>query len=166
MSVAWMNRDAETGRMMSVPVDHRLAALLDRSSPGGCWVWTGGTFKSGYGRTFHDGKSRRVHRVMWERINGAIPGELSVLHSCDNRRCANPAHLRLGTHEDNMRDMAERGGSAGERNGRAKLTRVAVECLRATWGAGVFTRRQLAKWWGISRNQVDNIISGRQWVLE
>lgn len=156
------NRDAVTGRMVEIPVAERLAAGLDKT--GECWNWTGGTFSSGYGRIWVDGRTQRVHRVVWERERGEIPSGLSLLHSCDNRRCANPAHLRLGTHQDNMRDMAERGGSAGERNGRAKLTRVSAECLRVFAATGVATQQEIAKWWGISRNQVQNIVSGRQWV--
>ena len=29
------------------------------------------------------------------------PGELCVLHTCNNKRCCNPEHLKLGTHGEN-----------------------------------------------------------------
>lgn len=36
------------------------------------------------------------------------PSNVHALHSCDVRLCCNPAHLRWGTHQENMRDRAER----------------------------------------------------------
>ena len=46
--------------------------------------------------------------------NGPIPPSDAyhgtvVMHICDNRICCNPNHLRLGTHDDNMADMAAKG---------------------------------------------------------
>ena len=47
-----------------------------------------------------------------------------VLHSCDNRKCTNPDHLRIGNHGDNNKDMCNRNRANyvnGENQGSSKL---------------------------------------------
>jgi hypothetical protein len=46
---------------------------------------------------------------VWEEINGPIPTDKWVLHRCHNKACVNPEHLYLGTHRENMQDMARSG---------------------------------------------------------
>ena len=46
-----------------------------------------------------------------------------VLHSCHNRKCCNPAHLRAGNAKDNVKDMHDAGRanpSTGDKNGARK----------------------------------------------
>jgi hypothetical protein len=79
-----------------------------------CWDWIGATDTSGYGMVRVPGprtsnKRVRSSRFAWEIANGPIPDGLHVLHSCDNTRCCNIRHLRLGTAADNTRDKMERG---------------------------------------------------------
>lgn len=92
-----------------------------------CWNWTGyvsGCLKyvEGYGQFSYGKISIRSHRFSWELHNGKIPSGMFVCHKCDNTRCVNPLHLFLGTHDDNMKDMQEKGRCAhSERNSRTKL---------------------------------------------
>ncbi len=73
-----------------------------------CWLWQGGLCK-GYGHIKIAGKTKKVHRVYWEILNGPIPDGLFVCHNCDIRNCVNPTHLFVGTHTDNMQDMIKKG---------------------------------------------------------
>jgi hypothetical protein len=77
-----------------------------------CWEWQGATGDAGHGHLGPSGAVRRhvqAHRLAWEFFNGQIPAGMSVCHHCDNPPCCNPAHLFVGTHADNMRDMARKG---------------------------------------------------------
>ena len=77
-------------------------AKVSKSST--CWVWTGSRSWKQYGRVRMGSHSYQAHRVSWEMVNGPIEKDLWVLHRCDNPPCVNPAHLFLGTNEDNIKD--------------------------------------------------------------
>lgn len=63
----------------------------------GCWEWTAGKSREGYGN-FWDGKGMfRSHRVSYEWEYGPIPDGLQVDHICINESCVRPDHLRLAT---------------------------------------------------------------------
>ncbi len=71
----------------------------------GCWGWNGYIAKTGYSilssRYLNES---RAHRISYILHKGKIPKGLFVLHSCHNRACTNPDHLRIGTNKENMRD--------------------------------------------------------------
>lgn len=82
----------------------------------GCWPWLAAKTKDGYGQFNVGGRMQYAHRVSYGMFVGPI-GEYHVLHRCDNPSCVRPDHLFLGTHDDNMKDMAakDRSGRAGGR---------------------------------------------------
>lgn len=76
----------------------------------GCIEYSG--YRSnGYGVIKLNGKSQKAHRVSYILEHGEIPEGMVVRHKCDNPACFNIAHLELGTQQDNIKDMHERGRS-------------------------------------------------------
>lgn len=127
-----------------------------------CWLWTGKRNRRGYGQVRVGRRVVLAHRAAWELWSGAAPPVGShVLHTCDTPACVRPDHLWLGTHQENMADMARKGRSPhGERNRAAKLTEAAVRDIRAS--AGV-TRTELARRHGVSIALVSQVARGLLW---
>lgn len=74
-----------------------------------CWLWKNSKKNWTYGVFSNGDKMVTAHRFSWEHSNGEVKNGLFVLHKCDNPPCVNPDHLFLGTHQDNMKDMMEKG---------------------------------------------------------
>lgn len=144
-------------------------AKVDQSpGPDGCWPWIASRHYHGYGR-FRVGRHAHTaaHRVAWALHNGRDPGQMFVCHSCDNRWCCNPAHLWLGTNDDNMADMNAKGRhhappSKGELNGNAKLTKEQVEFIKKQIEAGK-TNTSIALLFEITHQLVSRIRRGKAW---
>jgi len=69
----------------------------DRPDLGPCWLWLGGLNGAGYG-SFEGTVS---HRWAYEHFVGPIPPGLTIDHLCDNKPCANPAHMKPATYFEN-----------------------------------------------------------------
>lgn len=119
----------------------RFWAKVHISSEAACWNWTASKFRRGYGAftwasRFGRSTPQGAHRCAWEMTHGAIPKCQHVLHSCDNRGCVNPAHLFIGTHDDNMKDAARKGRLHGPRPANQKLSPEQVADIRARLSSG------------------------------
>lgn len=87
--------------------------------PDECDIWMGSSDKKkGYGFFSFRGAVVKVHRLQWIINYGNIPNGLFVLHRCDNPSCVKLGHLFLGTNQDNMTDMKEKGR---HNNGKSKV---------------------------------------------
>lgn len=125
----------------------------------GCWPWIGSKRKpfKRYAYTTGEfkinGKEFKSHRASWILFNGDIPYGKHVLHKCHKPLCVNPDHLYLGTHLDNMKDMA-----LSQRSYHMKLNKEQV--------IDIFNSKEqtivLARKYGVDRCTIKRIRYGRK----
>jgi hypothetical protein len=99
------------------------------------------------------GKVLKAHRVCYALFRGEPTGAV-VRHSCDTPKCCNPAHLLLGSVQDNIDDRVARERTPrGEQHWRSKLTNVQRREIFLAAG----THEAISKRFGVSRALVSLI---------
>lgn len=140
------------------PVD--VFKFIDMRGPDECWRWLGtwGGRSTDTRPYFQANGVRKIaYRWVWELVHGVqLQQHELVLHSCDQGAypvgCMNPAHHRIGTVEDNARDMTAR-----QRHG---LPHNVVKAIRRLLDQGRL-QSEIAKLYGLSPEIVSAIATGR-----
>lgn len=157
---------------LSLTEQNKFWHKVDMSAgPDACWPWAGYVREAGYGVCCFRAVEYKAHRVAFFLACGRLKTDLLVLHSCDNRRCCNPRHLRQGTPKQNSQDSVKRGRNTrlrGEHNGKAKLTRRQVKSIKkmlrdAAAGRLRVYQYQIAERHGVSAATVSYLKNGGRW---
>lgn len=137
----------------------------------GCWNWTGGLNKSGYGTMAPTEFGTLAHRISYGLNVGPIPKGngthgTCVCHKCDNTKCVNPDHLFLASNAENVADRDAKGRHnplRGSANGMAKLTEKQVREIRLMYPCeGVFLRH-VAERYSITTTTVSDVVNRKIW---
>lgn len=146
-------------------LDKRFWKMVNKTDS--CWLWTGKLHRTGYGliSDMINGKRKdiRAHRVSYKIHHGSLPDDMFVCHTCDTRNCVNPAHLFLGTNQENVNDMVQKKRQAhGSKNGHSKLSPEQVsEIMTSTE-----TQTELAKRYGVCQSQISRIKTGITYSIQ
>jgi len=145
----------------------------------GCWLWLGALDHDGYGSFYvKRNVEPKAHRFSYELYCEPIPENLSVLHKCDNPCCVNPDHLFVGTQDDNMKDMKNKGrhrnpeinglklhpekAARGEKVNTAKLTE--KDCYKVVeYYKQGYTQKQISEIYNVHYTTIGGVINGRYW---
>ena len=125
----------------------------------GCWIWTGGHTKEGYGRFWNGMRKVLPNRFLYERVIGQIPEGLLLCHSCDNPPCVNPDHQFPGTYQDNQLDAVSK-GRRKSRTARRRLSKVVIAIIRKSYDGTLDSQTMLCKRFGLLPSQVERIVRG------
>jgi len=137
-------------------------ARVDKEPDSDCWNWNGKITRDGYGCVKIFGVFRGAHRVAYEIEYQDAADGLCVMHTCDNPKCCNPAHLFKGTHTDNMQDMIEKGRRGFAKYNPVKINLEIARQIRAEFRQGA-SKQSLARQYGISPLHVRDIIKNKCW---
>lgn len=131
-----------------------------------CLPWPFCTGDNGRGVMGRGAKSMTAPRAMCIAAHGQPPTpEHETAHSCGNGHlgCMNPKHLRWATKIENAADRDKHGRTRrGSQINTSKLSEDDVRAIRRR--RGTESGASLAREYGISRNAVYYIISGKTWA--
>lgn len=147
-------------------------ARVDKTGP--CWVWQGTCTSAGYGCVSWVGATYTAHRVAaW--LVGMVESPSAptdhrapafVLHTCDNRRCCNPAHFFLGNYATNLRDAYKKQRKTQPRGAKhinAKLTNAQAAKIRSLYAAGQ-VQTVLAAKFNVSQVTISLIVRNKTYI--
>jgi HNH endonuclease len=183
MPAEWITPQWMIEQGFSPTLARRFFSKINRDGPlpaiwkclGPCHLWTGGKASHRYGMITR-GKAtlgmETAPRIAWMLANGPIPEGKWVLHNCDNRACVNPAHLFLGTRQDNIADWVARGPMRpgpgnkvpGEDNASAKLTWPEVREIRHLRETQHLSYKELMARFQITLATVHCIVHKKTWI--
>lgn len=127
-----------------------------------CLLWPYRVDRDGYG-VASSNVCRRASRLMCIEAHGEPENGQQAAHSCHNRLCVNPRHLRWATARENASDRTLIGNTFREADSPlAKLTRQQAREIFAE------TRKRsnaaIAKDFGVSPATVSNIRARKSWT--
>lgn len=153
-------------------------AKIDKSpgyGPNGdCWIWTGAISSGRYGRFSYRDENKKstgasAHRFAYcldKNISVKdLSSDLLVCHTCDNPPCVNPAHLFLGTSQDNADDkMSKNRQIKGSKHGNSKINENTVRIIKMLSVSGIWTYEELGIiCGGLNKSNIMRILRGDSW---
>lgn len=97
--------------------------ITKRKSGTHCWIHNNSAshdyvwIKTRGSQYFPGRNTSSLHRLMFAVYNDKILSETDIImHVCDNKKCINPKHLKLGTINDNNQDRARKQRLAKRKN--------------------------------------------------
>ena len=126
-----------------------------------CWEWKASLSRDGYGAFSIGRKNIRGHRMSLMLVGMQPENGQHCLHSCDNRKCCNPNHLRWGSNQENMAERTNRSvvwntKLRESRKRLAKLIPSQVDYMLKLLKAG-YSQNKCAEWYGVGRVVVQRI---------
>ena len=135
-----------------------------------CWDWTRATTK-GYGLFAAGGIYHRSSRFAYQHRNGvlnshSIPKGMRITTGCGNKRCCNPKHMKLHSHQDVWDLMAEQGKVVvGSKHKMSKLQEADIKTIRSRYQKQSETNglANIAQDYGVSPGCIRDIIIRKTW---
>jgi hypothetical protein len=131
--------------------------LVDKKT--NCWNWQGYVEPNGYGHASYKNKTIRAHRLSYFLFKDNTNPSLVICHSCDNRKCVNPDHLREDTKKSNSIDMVYAGNQRQQILSVDQVIKIKKELLNYYRGQC----NDLAKEYGVNHRTISMIKTGKSW---
>lgn len=132
-----------------------------KSETDDCLIWPFAVGAGGYGNLSNEGRHVNAHRLTLILSSGEAPNNRQAAHSCGNKLCCNPRHLRWATPAENNKDKIAHGTlMRGNAVPSSKLTPDDVRRIRNRKNCLL---DELAEDFGISKQQVSKIMRREAW---